>query len=107
LNECGGVKADGWFHRHHRKQREKVIWHHVAQGAGRLVKGPAPLHSDRFGSRNLHVVNAVAIPDRLEKAIGETKRHDVLDRVLAEKVINPKNLILVQRAQDLGIQRAR
>jgi hypothetical protein len=33
----------------------------------------APLDGD---SRDLHVVNAVAIPDRLEKAVGETKRHD-------------------------------
>ena len=42
-----------------------------------------------------------------EDAIGETKSHDVLDCVLAEKVVDPEHLILVQRPQDLRIQRAR
>ena len=32
-----------------------------------------------------------------EDAIGETKSHDVLDCVLAEKVVDPEHLILVQR----------
>ena len=84
-----------------------MIGHHVAQCASRLVKGSAPLYADRLRRCNLHVVDAVAIPHRLEDAIGETKSHDVLDCVLAEKVVDPENLILVQRPQDLRIQRAR
>ena len=84
-----------------------MVRHHVAQRASRLVKRAAPLYADRLRRGNLHVIDAVAIPDRLEQAIGETKSHDVLDCVLAEKVVDPENLVLVQRAQDAGIQRAR
>ena len=31
----------------------------------------------------------------LEDAVGETKRHDILDCVLAEKVVDPENLVLM------------
>ena len=75
--------------------------------ASRLVKRSAPLYADRFRRCNLHMVDAVAIPDRLEDAVGETKRHDILDCVLAEKVVDAENLVLMQRAQDLRIQSAR
>ena len=53
------------------------------------------------------MIDPVAVPDRLEQSIGEAERHDALDRVLAEKVVDPENLVLVQCAQDLGIQLAR
>ena len=53
------------------------------------------------------MIDPVAIPDRLEQAVGETERHDVLDRVLAEKMVDPEDLILVQSAQDAGVQLAR
>ena len=50
------------------------------------------------------MIDPVAIPDRFEQSIGEAKRHDALDRVLAEKVVDPKDLVFVQRALDVGVQ---
>ena len=72
-----------------------------------LVELAALLHAHRLRHGDLHVIDPVAIPDRLEQPIGETERHDALDRVLSQKVIDPKDLVLVQRAQDAGIQLAR
>ena len=53
------------------------------------------------------MIDAVAIPDRFEQAVGEAERHDVLDRVLSEKMVDPEDLVLVQSAQDVGVQFAR
>ena len=72
-----------------------------------LVELAALLHAHRLRHGDLHMIDPVAIPDRLEQPIGEAERHDALDRVLPEKVIDPEDLVLVQRAQDAGVQLAR
>ena len=73
----------------------------------RLVELAALLHAHRLRHGDLHVIDPVAVPDRLEQPIGETERHDALDRVLSQKVVDPEDLVLVQRAQDAGVQLAR
>ena len=65
-----------------------MVGHHVAQRAGRLVEVAARLDADGFGHRDLHVIDAVAVPDRLEQAVGKAQRHDVLHRFLAEEMID-------------------
>jgi hypothetical protein len=45
----------------------------------------ARLHSDGFRHRDLDMVDAVAVPDRLEQAVGEAQRHDVLHRLFPRK----------------------
>ena len=84
-----------------------MVGHHVAQRTGLLVELAALLHAHRLRHGDLHVIDPVAIPDRLEQSVGETERHDALDRVLSQKMIDPKDLVLVQRAQDASVQFAR
>ena len=84
-----------------------MVWDHVAQRARRLVELAAPLHADRLRRGDLHVIDPVAVPDRLEQPIGEAERHDALHRVLAEEMVDPEDLVLVQRAQDAGVQLTR
>src|SRR5260370_19137793 len=43
----------------------------------------------------------VAGPQRLEDAVGEAQHQDVLDRFLAEKVIDPIDLVFGQHLEDL------
>ena len=38
----------------------------------------------------------VAVPDRLEQAVGEPQREDVLRRLLAEEVVDAEDLLLVE-----------
>ncbi|MGX1327379.1 hypothetical protein AB7M56_001878 [Bradyrhizobium elkanii] len=45
------------------------------------------------------MVDVVAIPDRLEHAVGEAQHQDVLDGFLAEIVIDPVDLVLVHQLQ--------
>ena len=84
-----------------------MIGHHIAQRACRLIEGSAAFDADRFGHGHLHVIDAVAVPDRLEHAIGKAQRHDVLNRLLAEEVVDPENLIFAECPQHAGVKRAR
>ncbi len=84
-----------------------VIGHHVAQRAGRLVEIAAILDTHRLGHGDLHIVDMVAVPQRLEDAVGEAEDHDVLDRLLAQIMVDPVDLLLVQHRQQLGVERLR
>ena len=44
-------------------------------------------------------------PYRLEQSVGEAQHHDVLHRFLAEEMIDPVDLMLLQRLENLGVQR--
>ena len=49
---------------------------------------------DRLGDGDLDVVDELAVPDRLEDAVREPQRQHVLDRLLAEVVVDPEDLVL-------------
>ena len=78
------------FHRQQRRHLQQVILHDVAQCADRLVKFSATFDAELLGHRDLHVRHVVAIPDRLEKRVGEAEIVEVLDRLLAEVMIDAK-----------------
>ena len=68
--------------------------HHVAVGAGLLVEGRALAQAERLGHVDLDMVDEVAVPDRLEQAVGEAEREDVLRRLLAEEMVDAVDLLL-------------
>ena len=55
-------------------------------------KGPVLVDGD------LNVIDVVAIPKRLEDRVVESKAEQVLNRLFSEVVIDPVNLILMQRS---------
>ena len=70
---------------------------------GLVVVAAALLDADGLGHGDLHVVDVAPIPDGLEDAVGEPERHQVLDGLLPEVVIDPIDLVLGQvRAQVVG-----
>ena len=81
--------------------------HHVAIGAGLLVEAGALGEAERFRHVDLHVIDEVAIPDRLEEAVGEAEGEDVLRRLLAEEVVDPEDLFLGEDLVQLRVQRDR
>ena len=46
----------------------------------------------------------VAVPQRLEDAVGEAQHQDVLDRFFAEEVIDPIDLVFGQHLEDLRVE---
>ena len=77
----------------------------VARHAGLLVELAAPLDADLLGDGDLHVVDVLAVPERLEDAVGEAEDEEVLDRLLAEVVIDAEDLALVERRATIVVQR--
>ena len=55
-----------------------------------VVAGPAA-DPDVLGHGDLHVVDVVAVPDRLVQLVGEPQRQQVLDRLLAEVVVDAEH----------------
>ncbi len=50
-----------------------MIRNHIAQRPRRVVITAAQFDAELFGDRNLHVVNKITVPNRLENAVAETK----------------------------------
>jgi hypothetical protein len=94
------VVADRRLHRNQRHELKEVILEHVPQAAGFFVVTAPVLHAERLGGGDLHVVDVVPVPDRLDDRVGESERQDVLNGVLSEVVIDSVNLLLVQDTLD-------
>ncbi len=82
------------LHRHEGEDLEQVRHDHVAIGAGLLVEADALAEAQRLRHVDLHVVDEVAVPDRLEQAVGEAEGEDVLRRLLAEEMVDAEDLVL-------------
>jgi hypothetical protein len=66
--------------------------------------GPG-LQAEGLRDVDLDVVDEVAVPDRLEEAVGEPERQDVEGGLLAEEVVDAEDLVLVEDAMEMGVQR--
>ena len=86
-----GVEGDGLLHRDQRHQLEEVVLDDVARGADAVVVAGPAADADVLGHRDLHVVDVVGVPDRLEHVVGEPHRQDVLHRLLAEVVVDAED----------------
>ena len=80
---------------------------HVAKRADRLVEGDAAPEADRLRHVDLDVVDEVAVPDRLEQAVREPERENVLRGFLAEEVVDPEDLLFVEHLVQVVVQRLR
>ena len=81
-----------------------MILDQIAQRTGSLVVAGAGPDPEVLGNCDLDVVDEVAIPDGLEQRIREPQRDQVLDRLLAQVVIYPEHLRLVEHSQYLRVQ---
>ena len=73
-----------------------MVGNHIPQGAGCVIETAAMPNPQLLRDRYLHVIDVIAIPDRFEHAIGEAQHQDVLDRLLAQIVIYPVDLVLIE-----------
>ena len=101
-----GGEADGRLHGHVAEQLEHVVLDQVAQRAGRVVVVGAGADAEVLGGGDLDAVDEVPVPQRLEHAVGETEGHHVLDGLLAQVVVDPVDLALLEARQHLAVQLA-
>ena len=94
------------LHRQQRQQLEHVVLDQVAERAGALVVAGAPPDPYVLGGSDLNVIDVVAVPDRLEQDVGEPQCHQVLDRLLAQVVVDAEDLRLLEDLEQLGIELA-
>jgi len=69
---------------------------HVPVGAGVIVEVGASVDRERLGHVDLYVGDVLVVPDRLEQAVGEPEGQDVVDRLLAQEVVDPVHLGLAE-----------
>ena len=101
-----GIRSDGRFHREMRDDLQQVVLHDVANRADFLVELTAAADAEGFGHRHLHVIDVVAVPDRLEERIREAEVKQVLHRLLAEIVVDAIDGAL-RRSCDAALRSAR
>ena len=83
-----GRKRGRRLHRHESENLEEVCDHHVTIGAGLLVESDPVADVEGLRHVDLHMIDEIAVPDRLEQAIGEPKGEDVLRRLLAQEMVD-------------------
>ena len=66
-----GAQVHRRLHCDKTKKLEQMVLHHVAQGARPLVKTGATLNPQRFGGRDLHVIDVMRVPERCENRVCE------------------------------------
>ena len=91
-----GAQLAGRLHRDEGENLEHVRDDHVAVCAGALIEVGTGLDSQCLGHVDLHVIDEVAVPDRLEQSVGETEGQDVECRLFAQEVVDAKDLLLVE-----------
>ena len=83
---------------------QQMVLHDVADRADFLVKLAAAADAEALGHRDLHVVDVVAVPDRLEERIRKAEEEQVLHRLLAEVVIDAIDGLFVETAMQRFVQ---
>jgi hypothetical protein len=65
------------------------------------------LHPETLRHGDLHMVDVLAIPDRLEDPVGKPEDQNILHRLFPEIVIDPVDLPFLQDPLELVVQRPR
>ena len=86
---------------------QQVVLDDVPYGARLVVEAPPPLDANALGHGDLHAVDVVAVPDRLEQRVAEAEIEQVLHRLLAEVVIDTEDVHLGKYGKERPVERLR
>ena len=96
------VSTRGRLHGKQRDDLEEVVLDHVSADSRRFRKTHRGPQRRSFRQRHLDAGHVVAVPDRLQKRIGETEIKDVHDRLLPKEVIDAEDRVFREyRARDV------
>src|SRR5229473_2303454 len=89
------IKRRGRFHCNQGCQLQDVALNHVPERAGRFIETAAALNTEGFRCGDLHVVDVIPVPERLENPVAKPENEQVLHCVLAQVVIDTVDLPFV------------
>ncbi len=81
-----------------------MIGHHVAQCTRAVVEITAGLDTHGFCGSDLHVIDVMVVPERLENPVRKPADQNVLDGFLAQVMIDAIDLVLAHHTQQAGVQ---
>ena len=84
-----------------------MVLQHVPGGAGGVVEAGPGADADVLGHGDLHRVDVLGVPQRLEQVVGEPQGEDVLDRLLAQVVVDPEDVLAGEDVVDQVVERLR
>ena len=93
------------LHRDGREHLHEVIDHDVSERPDRIVEVAAVGDAEVLGHGDLHAVDVVAVPHGLEHRVREAQVEDLLEAHLAEVVVDPEDLRLVDVLVQVGGER--
>ena len=98
-----GIEAGRRFHSRHTQHLHQVVLHHIAQGAGDVVKLAALFHAQLFGNGQLHAFHIFVVPQRLKHHVGKAQRQQVLQRFFAQIMVDAVDLVFLIECAHGGI----
>src|SRR6267378_582369 len=98
------VGSDWRLHRQIRQNLKQMVLNRVTNSAGLIVESSSALDAEIFGHRDLHVLDIVAVPERLDKRVCEAKDQQVVHWPLPQVVVNAKDICFVKGAEQDQIQ---
>ena len=100
-----GLERYRRLHREQRQDLQQVALDHVARGpAVPVVVTGTPIHASGFGVRDLHMVNVMAVPQGFQNHVGKAQHQQVLDRFLADVMIDPVYLLFFEARIEFVLQ---
>ena len=97
VDQVVGRAADRRLHRQQQQDVEQMVLDHVADAADLVIEAAAAFDAEILGHGDLHAFDEIAVPDRLEEGIGEAEIEQVLDRLLAEIVVDAEDRLSRRR----------
>src|SRR6185436_7959185 len=96
-----------WLHGQVHQDLEQMILNHVANRAGLIVECASALNSEVFRHRDLDALDLIAVPERLKERILEAEKDHVMNRPLAEVMVDAEDVLLVESPEQNPIERLR
>ena len=98
------IEATWRFHCCQGQDLGEVVLHHVPQGTGGFVVASPFFNANGFGCGDLHIGDIITIPDWLEDRVGKAQHQDVLNRFLAQVVVDAENLAFLGTGLNDAVQ---
>src|SRR5205807_1569583 len=81
-------------------QRHESIWSRIAANVSTVETEP-------FRHRDLHALDVMAVPHRLQEGVRETEEQEILHRLLAEIVVDAEDALLIEYLMQRRVERPR